>query len=138
MSENYSLPVNEKAYDTLAKARKTGENFSDVIMRLASTKLVGLQKRGEQVITSSDGKKISIKIEQDLCFGAESCVNLAPMVFALDVSHLGFGRKGSEPLGMMDVPEGSVTSETVVLAARSCPYRAIIVKDVESGEQLSP
>ncbi len=138
MSEDIIVSVNEEAFQMLKKARKEGESFSDVIVRLASAKLAGLQKRGEKEITTSEGRKISVKIDQDLCLGAESCVSLAPMVFALDVEHLGFQRRGSEPLGMMDVPEGSVFSETVVLAAQSCPYRAIYVKDVETGEQLVP
>ncbi len=138
MGEDVTISVNEKVFEMLTKARKSGENFSDVILRLAATKVAGLQKRGEKEIVASDGKRISVKIEQDLCLGAESCVSVAPTVFALDVDHLGFMRKGSEPLGMMYVPEGSVDSEMVVMAARSCPYRAIFVEDLNKGEQLAP
>lgn len=68
--------------------------------------------------------------------GAESCVMVAPTVFSLDVKQLGLFRKSSEPLAMKDVTERTVDSETIVLAAKSCPYGAIYVDD-ETGEELA-
>ncbi len=62
---------------------------------------------------------------------------VAPPVFSLDVKQLGLFRKGSEPLGMKDVAERTVDSETIVLGAKSCPYRAVYVKDTETGEDLA-
>ena len=70
--------------------------------------------------------------------GAESCVEFAPEVFALDYSNLGFGRKEDAPLGMKDVMDREVHSEKILTAVQSCPYKAIILKDAESGEQLFP
>ncbi len=64
--------------------------------------------------------------------GAESCVIVAPSVFSLDVNQLGLFRRGNQPLGMRDVAERTVRSETIVLAAKSCPYKAIYVKDAET------
>ena len=137
MSEDETVGLNSKAYVILVKARKKGETFSDVIIRLTSTKLAGLQKRGENEILSSDGKRLAVSVEQDLCLGAESCVSVAPTVFALDPHSLGLTRKETEPLGMMEVPEMSVDSETILRAAESCPYKAIHVRDLETGEELS-
>jgi ferredoxin len=68
--------------------------------------------------------------------GAMSCVVLAPMVFALDVSQLGLKRKRDEPLGMRDVMAGEVESEEIIRAAQSCPYEAIRVRDATTGEEI--
>ncbi len=43
---------------------------------------------------------------------------------------------GAEPLGR-EVAERTVDSETVVVAAKSCPYRAIFMKDAETGDELA-
>ncbi len=133
-----TITLSNRAYERLARARKEGENFSDVILRLSSTKLFGLQKRGENEILTSDSRKVLVRIDQDLCLGAESCVRLAPEVFALDESQLGGRRKETEPLGMMDVEEKTVESERIIRAAMSCPYRAIIIHDAETGAQICP
>ncbi len=133
-----TITLSNRAYERLARARKEGENFSDVILRLSSTKLFGLQKRGENEILTSDSRKVLVRIDQDLCLGAESCVRLAPEVFALDESQLGGRRKETEPLGMMDVEEKSVESDRIIRAAMSCPYRAIIIRDAETGDQICP
>lgn len=136
--EEKSIALSNRAYERLARARREGENFSDVVLRLSSTKLFGLRKRGENEIVTSDDRKLVVRIDQDFCLGAESCVRLAPEVFALDESQLGGRRKESEPLGMMDVEEKSVESERIIRAAMSCPYRAIIIRDAETGEQICP
>ena len=133
-----TIALSSRAYERLARARREGENFSDVVLRLSSTKLFGLQKRGENEIVTSDNRKLVVRIEQDLCLGAESCVTLAPEVFALDESQLGGSRKEAEPLGMMDVEQKSVESERIIRAAMSCPYQAIIIRDAETGEQICP
>lgn len=130
------ITLNEMAYTRLKGAMKNGEDFSDAIIRMTETKVTGLQRRGEKEIITSDERKIIARIEQDDCLGAESCVSLAPTVFALDESQLGFGRKGEAPLGMMDVEERTVDSDTIILAAKSCPYRAIHVKDGTTGEEI--
>lgn len=133
-----TIALSSRAYERLARARREGENFSDVVLRLSSTKLFGLQKRGDNEIVTSDNRKLVVRIEQDLCLGAESCVTLAPEVFALDESQLGGSRKEAEPLGMMDVEQKSVESERIIRAAMSCPYQAIIIRDAETGEQICP
>ncbi len=140
MSENIEekrITLDEKTLERLAKAKKEGESFSDVITRLSETKVAALQQRGEKEIMTSDERRLFVRIDQSKCAGAESCVSVAPPVFSLDVSQLGWGRKGSEPLGVKDVAERTVDSETIITAAISCPYRAIYVKDAATGEELA-
>ncbi len=136
--EEKSVSVSQKAYDRLTWAKREGENYSDVITRLTSTTLEGLQRRGEKEIVTFDGKRLSVSVDQGKCLGAMSCVGLAPEVFALDVSQLGLTRKHDEPLGMRDVMEGEVDSETIIRAAQSCPYQAIRVRDAATGEEIVP
>ena len=131
------IEVSKKAFDRLSWAKKGDETFSDVIVRLTSTKLEGLQRRGEKEILTSDDKKLVLSIDQGKCMGAESCVALAPEVFALDESNLGFGSPG-EPLGIRDVMEKEVDSETIIRSALSCPYMAIFVKNADTEEQIVP
>ena len=132
------IPVNQKAYEKLTWAKREKESYSDVIIRLTSTTLDGLQRRGEKEILTSDGRRLSVSVEQGVCMGAMSCVSTAPAVFALDTSQLGLTRKHEEPLGMRDVLEGEVDSDTLIHAAQSCPYQAIRVKDLETGEEIFP
>jgi len=132
-----TVSLTQKAYDILKKAKKKGETISDVVIRLSGTKIAGLQRRGEKEITTSDGRPLVVRIDQDKCAGAESCVQTAPSVFASDPSELGGFRRGAQPLGMREVEEKTVDSDTIVVAAKSCPYRAIYVKDSATGEELA-
>ena len=136
--EERELRINGKAFERLSRAKREGETYSDVIVRLSAATLEGLQRRGEQEVVTSDGLRLTLSIDQDKCLGAMSCVTLAPSVFAYDISQQGQWRKRSEPLGMMDVAEGEVDSDTLTRAAQSCPYQAITVKDAETGEVLFP
>jgi len=133
-SGEVEVKLTGKALDRLSRARREGETISDVVLRLSAATLEGLQRRGEQEVITSDGKKVTMSIDQDKCLGAMSCVTLAPTVFAYDSSQKGHWRKKSEPLGMIDVGEGEVHSETLYHAAESCPYRAIKLKDSTTGE----
>lgn len=136
-AEERSITLSDKVYERLTRAMGEGETINDVIMRLTSTKLFGLRRRGEAEILTSDDKTLSVGVDQDLCMGAESCVAIAPEVFSLDEEQLG-RRKGTEPLGMMDVEERTVESERIVRAAKSCPYKAIHVRDKNTDVLLAP
>jgi len=138
MSEEKTIEISPKAYDKLQWAKKKNENLSDVIIRLVSGKLDGLQWRGEKEIVTRDNRRLILSIEQGKCMGVESCVELAPEVFALDYSKLGFGRNEDEPLGMKDVQDREVPSDKIIVSAQMCPYKAITLKDAESGEQIFP
>ncbi len=133
-SKNSTVELNETAYRRLNWAKKGDESYSDVILRLISTKLDGLQRRGEKEVVTTDNKRLVLNVDQDKCLGAESCSALAPLVFALDISHF----KDGAPLAMREVMDRTVDSETIIRAAVSCPYKAILVKDAESGEELVP
>ena len=74
-------------------------------------------------------KKIKIgkiHVDRDLCIGAASCVAIAPEVFELD----------GENKAVVKTPKGA-DDETILLAAQSCPTKAIIVLD-EEGNQIYP
>ncbi len=135
--EHLTISVSEKAHDRLLKAKKKGESLSDVIIRLSEAKVTALQRRGEKEIVTSDARKLVVRIYQDMCVGAESCVSVAPSVFSLDPGQLGGFRRGGEPLGMKEVEERTVDSDTIIRAAKSCPYHAIYVRDVETGDELA-
>jgi ferredoxin len=65
-------------------------------------------------------------IDRALCIGAASCVAIAPDVFELDEENKAV---------VKDV--GGADNETILLAAKSCPTRAIFVYN-ENGEQIYP
>ena len=132
MGEEKTITVDSKAFDKLTWAKKKEESYSEVIMRLVSTKLDGLQRRGEKEIVTQDNRRLLVSIDQSLCMGAESCVSLAPEVFALDLSRI-----NQSPLGMRDVMDREVPSDKIIAAAQTCPYKAIRVVDAESEVQIS-
>lgn len=72
-------------------------------------------------------KKWKITVDRDLCIGAASCVALAVKTFALD----------SENKAIVMEGEGD-PPEMVKLAAESCPTKAIILVDEETGKQEYP
>ena len=67
-----------------------------------------------------------IYVDRDLCIGAASCVAIAPGVFQLDEENKAYV-----------ADEKAADDETILLAAKSCPTKAIIVFDTE-GKQLYP
>jgi len=136
-AEERRITLSDRVYQRLTKAMGEGETFDDVIMRLTSTKLFGLRRRGEVEILTSDDRTLSVSVDQDLCMGAESCVGIAPEVFSLDENQLG-RRTSTEPLGMIEVEEGTVDSDKIIRAAKSCPYKAIRVRDAKTDDQLCP
>ena len=71
-------------------------------------------------------KIAKIVVDRDLCIGAASCVAIAPGVFALE----------EENKAYVVNPEGA-DNETILLAAQSCPTRAIILLD-KDGNQIWP
>lgn len=68
-----------------------------------------------------------ITIDRDLCIGAASCVALAAKTFELDGENKAVVLEGEG-----DPPD------LVKLAAESCPTKAIILFDDETGKQEYP
>lgn len=67
-----------------------------------------------------------VRVERDLCIGLGNCVALAPTVFELDDDNKAI---------ILD--PSSVDDDTLLEAAESCPYDAIIIEDDE-GNQVHP
>ncbi|HBB49874.1 TPA: ferredoxin [Candidatus Nomurabacteria bacterium] len=71
-------------------------------------------------------KIAKIIVDRDLCIGAASCVAIAPGVFALDDENKAFV-----------VDQNGADNDTILLAAQSCPTKAIFLFD-ENGNQIYP
>ena len=72
-------------------------------------------------------KRFKIRVDRNLCIGAASCVALAMKTFALD----------SENKAIILEEDGD-DAEAIKLAAESCPTKAIILENAETGEQEYP
>ncbi len=71
--------------------------------------------------------KYKIKVIRSECIGAASCVAVASSTFKLD----------DENKAVVD--EKSTDSlETILMAAQSCPTKAIVIIDTETGKQVWP
>ena len=70
--------------------------------------------------------KYKIKVIKNLCIGAASCVAVSPATFELD------GENKAVTL------QGNDTPENILMAAQSCPTKAIIVTDMETNTQVWP
>ncbi|MBP6085117.1 ferredoxin [Candidatus Gracilibacteria bacterium] len=80
-------------------------------------------KRGKYIVT----------IDRAKCISIGNCVAFAPDVFALDDESIAV----MQPVPTDQSPLVS-DDETVLMAARSCPTQAIIIKDAATGEQVFP
>ena len=85
--------------------------------------------------------KIRVKVDEDLCIGAASCVTIAPETFQLNDENKAYVYDhGTEPDGSkyerwLEVNESEM--ENILLGAQSCPTLAISIFD-ESGKLLFP
>lgn len=82
-----------------------------------------------------NGKEVAIHVDWNSCMGAASCVALAPKVFRLD-----WDKKKSifDPAPLEILDEKGDVPEKIFVAAQSCPYKAIILEDRETGERIFP
>ncbi len=71
--------------------------------------------------------KYKVEVIRDKCIGAASCVAIAPKVFQLD----------EEQIAKVISQDGN-DDDTKLLAAQSCPTTAIVVTNLETGEQVWP
>lgn len=71
--------------------------------------------------------KYKIKVIRNLCIGAASCIAVSPNVFKLDGENKAIINEGSQ-----DLPEN------ILMAAQSCPTKAIIIIDTETNQQVWP
>ncbi|MEK7127902.1 MAG: ferredoxin [Patescibacteria group bacterium] len=71
--------------------------------------------------------KYKVKIDRDLCIGAGSCVAIADKTFSLDGEN-----KAVTHAESLD------TQENIMMAAQSCPTKAIIIIDIDTDKQVWP
>ena len=71
--------------------------------------------------------KLSVVVDTGKCQGYGACVKIAPEVFRLNADNKA---DSGDPTAAPD--------EVVLKAARCCPYRAVTVKDADTGAQLIP
>lgn len=70
--------------------------------------------------------KYKVQVVRSLCIGAASCVGFSPDTFELDEEN------------KATIKESSTDVDNLVMAAQSCPTKAIIIEDTETGEQVWP
>lgn len=71
--------------------------------------------------------KYKVKVVRNLCIGAAACVGVSPAVFQLDMENKAIIKS-----------ESTDTPENILMAAKVCPTKAIIVVDTDSGKQIWP
>ena len=86
--------------------------------------------------TDLTGKTVRLRIDHESCMGVGSCVKLAPRVFKIDEANLKSSFISYAPLIVLD--EKGASNNTLFRAAESCPYKAIILEDEATGEQIFP
>jgi ferredoxin/predicted CopG family antitoxin len=126
-----TVELSDKAYRMLVNAKRPGENLSDTITRNPDIRKANLQKRGEIDIKTLEGKMLKVGIVEDLCLGTGFCAVLAPEHFSLERREI-----GAEPLGIADADVKLVDLERLRRAAESCPWRAIYLKDTDTGDYI--
>ena len=72
-------------------------------------------------------RKLTMRIDQDLCIGAATCIAIAPKAWSLD---------DQAKAVILDTAEDE-TDENLIEAAKGCPVMAIIITD-EDGKQIFP
>lgn len=72
--------------------------------------------------------KYNVKVDRGLCIGAASCVAVSPAVFELD----------AEKKAVVKKDAAGDAEENILLAAQSCPTKAIVITDAETGQQVWP
>ncbi|AHB40257.1 TPA: ferredoxin [candidate division WWE3 bacterium] len=71
--------------------------------------------------------KYKVKVIRKDCIGAASCVAVSSSVFKLD---------GENKAVFVD--GAADDADNILMAAQSCPTKAIVVTDTESGKQVWP
>ena len=72
-------------------------------------------------------RKLTMRIDQNLCIGAATCVAIAPKAWALD----------DQAKAIILDTAGDETDDALMEAAKGCPVMAIIITD-EHGKQIFP
>lgn len=81
---------------------------------------------GQNVFTQNPNSKVKIKVINDLCISAATCIIKAPETFDLDDDGIAYVKEGTWD-----------DAQTIIAAAMSCPTTAIIIEDLD-GKQIYP
>lgn len=85
--------------------------------------------------------RIRVKVDEDLCIGAASCVTIAPETFQLNRENKAHvydhGTQPNDPTYERWLEVTDAEKENILLAAQSCPTLAVFIFD-EDGKQLFP
>lgn len=71
--------------------------------------------------------KYQVKVIRSLCIGAASCVAVSPKTFQLDGENKAVTQEASDD-----------TAENILMAAQSCPTKAIEIFDTETNKKVWP
>ncbi|MDD5251299.1 MAG: ferredoxin [Patescibacteria group bacterium] len=87
-------------------------------------------------------KIAKVEVKRDICIGATPCVVAAPAAMELDAENkavykLKDGVRSSGPVDRAQLEDPSVDDDTLLIAAQSCPVKAIFLYD-ETGKQVYP
>ncbi len=90
----------------------------------------------------ADSKIAKLEVKRDICIGATPCIVAAPAAMELDgeskaVYKVKGGAKSSGPINRDQIEDPSVDDATLLIAAQSCPVKAIFLWD-ENGKQIYP
>lgn len=85
-----------------------------------------MSKKGQNEFVHNSNSKVRIKVINELCISAATCIIHAPDTFDLDEDGIAFVKEGTWD-----------DANTIIDAAASCPTTAIIIEDL-NGNQLYP
>jgi ferredoxin len=81
----------------------------------------------QEYLRTKESSNISkIIIDRDLCIGVASCVTISPATYKLDDENKA-----------VVIDANMASDEELILAAQSCPTKAIIIVD-KDGKQIYP
>ena len=81
---------------------------------------------GQNKFAENPSSKLKIKVINELCISAATCVVRAPNTFDLDDDGIAYAKEGTWDEAL-----------DIIEAAKSCPTTAIIVEN-ENGQQIWP
>lgn len=83
-------------------------------------------KNGQNEFAVNGESKVKIKVINELCISAGTCIIHAPETFDLDENGIAYVKEGTWD-----------EAQKIIAAAASCPTTAIIIEDL-NGNQLYP
>lgn len=83
-------------------------------------------KNGQDSFAENLNSKVKIKVINNLCISAATCIIHAPETFDLDEDGIAYVKEGTWD-----------DAQTIIKGAMSCPTTAIIIEDLH-GNQIYP